>query len=272
MLTRNGVIADTKICTKAHSLGRAMRYLNHPLPSVLFLVLTLPFIFYFWLHVTNAPDFGHTRIWWFMNGWYFWLIWVPLVFVNLYIILWICLRQVVAVAGFSILFNNCQATPKPFNADKCNGFAPIGDYILRTAFLVVLAGLHLSFLILYPRLYNKPLAVSGSTIIMCVFYVVMVPVALILPAWTTHKAMIRAKHQTLNEVAVQIQQALCEASTEKLLATREILTALETRYNLLERELKEWPFRSISLFRYSISSLVPIINTLISFAIQGYSK
>ncbi len=67
---------------------------------------------------------------------YFWAVWLPLVFVNVYMLVWIVLRQTMMIANIQRLLRLFAVEPVPFHPDRCSGFAPIGGYatdIVRVA-------------------------------------------------------------------------------------------------------------------------------------------
>ena len=55
---------------------------------------------------------------------YFWGIWLPLVFINVYMLVWIVLRQTIMIANIQRLLRLFAVEPVPFHPDRCSGFAP----------------------------------------------------------------------------------------------------------------------------------------------------
>ena len=77
--------------------------------------------------------------WWRVAPAYFWGVWLPLVFVNVYMLVWIVLRQTMMIANIQRLLRLFAVEPVPYHPDRCSGFAPIGAYatdVVRVALIV----------------------------------------------------------------------------------------------------------------------------------------
>jgi hypothetical protein len=77
--------------------------------------------------------------WWRVVPAYFWAVWLPLVFVNVYMLVWVVIRQTLMIANIQRLLRLFAVEPVPFHPDRCSGFAPIGAYatdVVRVALIV----------------------------------------------------------------------------------------------------------------------------------------
>lgn len=222
------------------------------------------------LSPSNPFLYGLPAPWWLLNPFHFWIVWVPLVFVNVYMMTWIVIRQAFATVAFTRLFRVFEIDPKPFHPDKCNGFAPLGDFSTRTALIAVLFGFWVSGVISYPMFFGQPINLKLDTILALVLYVLIVPAVLIPPVWECHREMVNAKQQTLDSLAERIQGLLDETNLETMVSDKEALEGLIERYRLLETELRTWPFRPLALRRFGVSAVTPLLSTAVSFVIDNY--
>jgi hypothetical protein len=95
--------------------------------------------------------------WWRVVPAYFWAVWLPLVFVNVYMLVWIVIRQTIMIASIQRLLRLFAVEPVPFHPDRCSGFAPIGSYatdIVRVALIV--GGWALALLLSGPATGHDP--------------------------------------------------------------------------------------------------------------------
>jgi hypothetical protein len=97
--------------------------------------------------------------WWRMVPVYFWAIWLPLVFVNVYMLVWIVLRQTIMIANIQRLLRDFSVEPVPFHPDRCSGFAPIGSYATNIVRVAVIVGSWALVLLL-----SGPLPATVSTL------------------------------------------------------------------------------------------------------------
>jgi hypothetical protein len=278
-LSQNGVIGETEqgmpfdrfmrqvVVTPFNRAGNVAAAALLTLIGLLFWLVTVPFSPF------DPMRLGFPSVWWLINPFYFWVIWIPLVFVNLYMMIWVIIRQAIAVVGFTRLFRSFAVIPKPFHPDRCDGFACVGDYAMRSGLIAVLWGFWLSVMISFPVLFGQAMNLKYDTVLLFVLYVAAVPALLIPPAWEAHLAMAREKRKALEDVAVYIRELLSEAGIQqdaKLIAS--LLEALEKKYQLIDREYHTWPFRVSALKRFSAAALTPFLSTVASSLIVEYLK
>lgn len=274
-LHRNDVIGDPRnvalmqgVFEPGKFLGKLYFWLSLVIVAVGLLVWLSAVSFY----PINPFSFGESAFWWMINPIYFWVIWIPLVFINLYMVAWIIFRQITATVAFNSLFKVFQIKPKLLHPDGCNGFAPIGDYAIRSALIAVFFGFWLFVFITYPLLFGQPINLKIDTMILFVVYVIAVPSLLLPPVISAHRAMVEAKNTALEDLAGQIRTLLLDTNMEEILSSKDLLLELELRYEIASKEYHTWPFRSLSIKSFGISAVIPIISTAISFLIDLYTR
>lgn len=229
-----------------------------------------------WLSAVYSPNnpfyFGETTLWFLLNPIYFWLLWIPLVFVNVYILCWIIIRQTVATIAYTHLFRTFQIRPKLLHPDGCNGFAPIGDYAIRSALIAVFLGFWLFVFTTYPMLFGQPINFKIDTIMLFIVYIVAVPSLLLPPVLGAHNAMVEDKNTVLEDLADQIRTLISESNVDRALTSKDLLIELQRRYEFVRKEYRTWPFRPLAIKSFGISAITPLVSTGISYLIDLYLR
>lgn len=229
-------------------------------------------LFYIVLLNYDPLSFGGNRQWWIINDFYFWTVWIPFNFINLYMMAWIIFRQIIATIIFNHIFKEFWIRPKILHPDGCNGLSPIGDYAMQSSSIAVLLGFWLSVIIVYPVLFGYQINIKGDTILMMFVYIVAVPSLLLSPVMRAHKSMVEFKNRFLNELSEQIQSLLTETNPETALFSKDLLLELERRYELARKKYRTWPFRPWRIKGFSISAMLPLFSTAISYLSSLYTK
>jgi hypothetical protein len=241
--------------------------------AVVVLILLTTYPQYFRPSLGLSPFFGFGTGWFLVNPLYFWILWVPLVLLMpTYIVVWLIIRQAVAVRSFWELFTFFELTPKPFYPDGCNGVAAVGNYAMRTASAIIFLGFWLLWMISFPRLFGAPLNLSYATVVAVTAYPLAIPALLIPPVWGAHLAMTKAKARALETVATGIRPLLSETKTGRMAVSMTLVEQLERRYELMDREYRTWPFKVPCLGRFSVLAAIPWLSTLASILSDMYLK
>jgi hypothetical protein len=119
-------------------------------------------------------------------------------------------------------------------------------------------------------LYGQPINIKADTILVFLVYIFVAPLVVILSAWSTHNAMVQVREKKLSECASQIQLIMEQNEVGKILSQKETLDELCRRFQILQTELKSWPFQIPALLRYSLTAIIPLITTVVSFAIDKF--
>jgi hypothetical protein len=224
-----------------------------------------------WFGANSANDpflFGQSAKWWSINPILLWLFWIPLVFVNVYMISWIIIRQVIAISALTHLYRSATISMKALHPDGCNGLAPVGDYAMRITSMAVLFGFWVAFWIVSPLLFGLPLGLKADTILLLLAYIIAVPALLIPPVWATHSAMSRIKADALESIAVQIRKVFSESNLEDAAQSISLVGNLRTKYQFVDMDYRTWPFR-LSAFRgFIITAVTPLLSTAASVLLE----
>ena len=258
-------------------------------PRYLVFVLTfLVFMLSVWLWQTSGQQdpllYGYTHSWWAIDPYYFWIVWLPLSFVNLYMVLWIIVRRIVSVSVTNELLDSVEVRLLPFHPDKANGMFPVGRYNLGIAPPLVLAGFYTVQFIVYPVLWGGAPNLKLDTALYLLLYLATVLAVLVIPVWGTHVFMERKKASALDVVAREIQAQLAHKSSENVRSEARVypscesekivelvsqIEALEKKYRIMEKEYHTWPFNTSSLTRFFIAVSSPLLTAVISIAVNS---
>jgi hypothetical protein len=266
-LIGNGVVAGGD---PGKDLGSAIedkldRDFNRPAYPILALGSTLAALV-LWLAYLAVDPFGLglTRLWWHVQPLYFWPIWLPLVFVNVYLGIWAIIRQIVAVRSFRWLCEDYVIVPRPRHPDGCNGLGPVGGYALRSGLVAVIFGFWVFLMASFAEIFDRPANLEVLTVFLLLTYVSVVAVLLLPPAWAVHQAMERAKAAELERLAAPMRALLADADPQHATATVEQFRQLEAKYQIVDREYRVWPFRPIEIRGFGIAALTPVLTPVLS--------
>jgi len=219
----------------------------------------------------NPYFYGFRSIWWLVNPAYLGAVWSPLVIViNAYMLVWIVVRQAVAVKSFTDVFEEFKVSPKLFHHDGSNGFAAIGQYALGSGLFAVFFGFWIFVMTVFPALYGERINADYITVLLSFFYIVAIPFLLIPPVLGAHAQMGKAKDRALEDVAIQIRVLLSEPYDQTLPVSMAMVELLERKYQLLAREYRTWPFNTQVIRRFSIAAAMPLVATAASVLIGAY--
>ena len=197
--------------------------------------------------------------WWRVVPAYFWGVWLPLVFVNVYMLVWIVLRQAIMIANIQRLLRLFAVEPVPFHPDRCSGFAPIGSYAVNIVRVALIVGLWALVLLFSGPATGHELYVAPHTLFLVVVQVLLTPYLLLGPVWYSHRVMGAARERALQRVAGRIRSRL-EAGPEHDGSARE----LAAEYELTEQGYHTWPFRRGALGGISLTAGITLLVNVAS--------
>ncbi|MFL5759161.1 MAG: hypothetical protein ACJ789_05445 [Thermomicrobiales bacterium] len=209
--------------------------------------------------------------WWRVVPIYFWLVWLPMVFVNVYMLVWICLRQTLMIANIRRLFRLFTVEPIPFHPDRCSGFAPIGSYATNIVRVALIVGGWALILLLSGPATGHGLYVAPYTLFLVVVQVLLTPYLLLGPVWDAHRIMRNARDRALQRIADHIRVSLLasEAARSPIDET-EAFPALEVKYRLAEDGYHTWPFGKTALSRVSITAGLTLFGNIAALIYRLY--
>src|SRR5215211_3623095 len=136
------------------------------------------------------------------------VIWPPLVFINVYMLVWIVLRQTIMIANIQHLLRLFAVEPVPFHPDRCSGFAPIGSYATNIVRVALIVGSWALVLMLSGPLTGHGIYVGPHILFLVLVQVLLTPYLLLGPVWYAHRVMREARDRALARVAAQIRACL----------------------------------------------------------------
>jgi len=204
------------------------------------------------------------RYWWRTVPLYFWCVWLPLVFINVYMLVWIVIRQTVMIANIQRLLRLFDVEPIPFHPDGSNGFAPIGNYAVTIVRVALVIGGWALVLLLSGPVTGHGLYVAPHTLFLVFVQVLLTPYLLLGPVWYAHRVMQSAQERALQRVGDSIRTLLLGNASGSIPTGRRIgpYQELEARYRLVEEGYKTWPFRRTTLSGVSITAGVTLIANI----------
>ena len=197
--------------------------------------------------------------WWRVVPFYFWAVWLPLVFVNVYMLAWIVVRQAIMIANIQRLLRLFAVDPIPFHPDRCSGFAAIGAYAVNIVRVALIVGLWALVLLFTGPATGHGLYVAPHTLFLVLVQVLLTPYLLLGPVWYAHRVMGAARDRAMERVAGRIRASL-EGSPEALRSPLE----LASEYALTERGYHTWPFRPGVLGGISLTAGFTLIANVAS--------
>ncbi len=217
---------------------------------------------------------GRVNFWFYtpLSTLIFNLLYVP----SNYVLFLMAFRQVSTARTLSAFFKEpaCIKKVYPLHPDGSGGFAGIGRLITRTAFAVVV-------ILVWMLVYSYyPVLLGGSpdwTVIWLVYlvYVVVVPLVLIGPLWSPHRAMVVYKSIQLKKISEEIyegySQSLNHVKADGLLQTPsnlERIDRLVALYESLNKNIPVWPIAVRSIRNISITAVSPLVFSLLPVIID----
>ncbi len=210
--------------------------------------------------------------WWRVVPAYFWVIWLPLVFINVYMLVWIVLRQTIMIANIQRLLRLFAVEPVPFHPDRCSGFAPIGSYATNIVRVALIVGSWALLLMVSGPLTGHGIYVAPHILFLVVVQVLLTPYLLLGPVWYAHRVMREARDRALARVAAQIRVCLMaspgngDATNLGASPYRE----LEAKYELTGEGYHTWPFQPSAVSGVSIAAGLTLLGNVAAILYRMY--
>ena len=210
--------------------------------------------------------------WWRVVPAYFWAIWLPLVFINVYMLVWIVLRQTIMIVNIQRLLRLFVVEPVPFHPDRVSGFAPIGSYATNIVRVALIVGTWALVLMVSGPLTGHGIYVAPHILFLVVVQVLLTPYLLLGPVWYAHRVMREARDRALARVAAQIRACLMgslensDATNSRASPYRE----LEAKYELTGEGYHTWPFQPSTLGGISITAGLTLLANVAAILYRMY--
>lgn len=211
--------------------------------------------------------------WWRILPAYFWVIWLPLVFVNVYMLVWIVLRQTIMIANIQRLLRHFDVEPIPFHPDGCSGFAPIGSYATNIVRVALIIGGWALVLLLSGPVSGHGLYVAPHILFLVVVQVLLTPYLLLGPVWYAHRVMRIARQRALQRVGDAIRTSLLGAapSPNGTGEHTDRYQELEAQYRLVEEGYEMWPLGRTAFSGVSITAGLTLAGNVAAILYRMYA-
>jgi hypothetical protein len=236
----------------------------------------------------NQFRFGSNEFWFHINRIYFWLVWLPLMFLPLYMVLWIIVRRFITARMVKWLMESFEIIPQLYHPDRCSGMSPIGNYAVSFSPVLLVAGSWLALVISYPLFFGEQANLKLDTFIYLALYALSVPSSVIIPVWGTHSVLKKAKYYHLDAIGKRIRTLLSltaefPGTKARRVAEQEFslgnqaallisLSNAERQFEMIEKEHNTWPFNVSAISRYGISTLTPLLSASLSLVLRLLGK
>ena len=275
-----GVTADAVLARLAGSLPRVRKFgplrLTHGALLALLALAASVATLVIW-PPTALPPFNQLLpesdvFWWRVVPAYFWGIWLPLVFINVYMLVWIVLRQTIMIANIQRLLRVFAVEPVPFHPDRCSGFAPIGSYATNIVRVALIVGSWALVLMLSGPLTGHGIYVAPHILFLVLVQVLLTPYLLLGPVWYAHRVMREARDRALARVAAQIRACLLgsEVESSTIAGGAVVYRELEAKYQLTGEGYHTWPFQPSALSGVSITAGLTLLGNVAAILYRMY--
>lgn len=197
---------------------------------------------------------------------------LPLVFVNVYMLVWILIRQTVMIANIQRLLRHFDVEPIPFHPDGSSGFAPIGNYAVNIVRVALIIGGWALVLLLSGLFTGQGVYVAPHALSLVVLQVLLTPYLLLGPVWYAHHVMCAARGRALQRVGDSIRTVLVETNGNgsRAGAANRTVQELEAKYRLAEEGYERWPFGRTAFSGVSITAGLTLLANIIAIAYRLY--
>ena len=186
----------------------------------------------------------------------------------------IALRVLIYARVFRRILKNVAV--HPLHPDRAGGLYPLGQYALRTTYLIALGGSVIALLGYQSYLWGE-LKTAYFVYMAFVPYLVTAPLAFFLPLSSVHTAMRQAKEDLLLEIANQFNCDFLLAYDERSGSAKDLKDNLEKIEQLqalhkVVMTFPVWPFDTGTIRRYFVAMSSPLITIAASALISSIDK
>ena len=274
-LRDNEVIVETQDQTLETFAARMTRALNSPrlLIAVVVALLTVLVLETVFIFPMDTALRGRAFFWYYDRVYYI-LVWVPLVYLTVYVLVILVAKSILTLVWLNLLFRTFPARVHPLFPDGVGGFAPLGSLAVKYALIAVFLGLAVASFDIARYLFG-PGGVYVDSLLFWACYATLTPACLIAPIWSAHKGMVINRNRLLRDVSKEIERILTQETpkrTESLEKSGKTLVDLKSRYTLIKDSYPTWPVSFGTFRRFSITAAVPLITGVASILIDVLAK
>ncbi len=210
--------------------------------------------------------------WWYMNPYYCYSIFLPIIALEFYLGVIISIRQILAIKSLNILFKHSEPNIHPLHPDGAGGLASVGSFAINTAFVGILVGVWAVTLTNGPIQRGLEPEPPWFTLGLLVLYIVLTPVLLITPVWTTHIAMKTVKYKMLAKISEDFDKKVKNIPKRgNRINLNEDLEQLIKIYQIIQDTYPEWPFSTSALKKFGVTYFIPLVLQVASYVLKALS-
>lgn len=177
------------------------------------------------------------------------------------------IRHTLLIAWLTKLFRTVPIDVHPLHPDNSGGLGAIGDYSLKTAYLVSVVALDITLVGIAPIARGQRFQLSAELVLYYTLYLTLAPLLFVAPALAAHRAMKVKKREMLLNISRQFEEVYDRASTEPdetaLDKQLKRLQELQALYELTQRTFPVWPFDFGVVRRFIAVTITPVIPSIL---------
>lgn len=195
-----------------------------------------------------------------------------------YTVAQILIREILTIVWLRKLWNELgdDLVVHPYHGDGAGGLSAIGRHAANFAAFVMMVMLFTIMATLLPQLRDPTESLNLWNPLIALIWaliIVLIPAIFLVLIWPPHATMLRVRQQRLTRVAAQIEAQVAVAEshatseTSSLAPTLERIEQLQSIRSILQA-LPVWPMSGVILRQISLSSLLPILYSVLTFALD----
>jgi hypothetical protein len=121
----------------------------------------------------------------------------------------VAIKGVLTLGWFYNLFRKLSVRVHPLHADEAGGLGAIGNLAAKYGAIGIAIGI-MAASYAVARVHAGAGWQYPDIIALYVLYLILTPVSLLLPMWSAHEGMLRARSQTLSQISGEFSTMLCK--------------------------------------------------------------
>ena len=204
-----------------------------------------------------------------------------LIGLNVYSLISFALRTLITIIEFRAFFGNRNSITAihPLHPDGCGGFSALGVFATQLSFLVVIMGFWAVGFTLFSMLGGAPPQWNLVIAMMYAAYIIAVPIGLITPVWSAHKAMQRFRDSKLSTISHELEKLVTSSmgrlgtmrrapSIKTLQANVDKMEYFRQMYQFVLDTTPVWPISFPTLKKFGVTAALPVVPGILSFIID----
>ncbi len=196
-------------------------------------------------------------------------------FPHIYLIALTIFRTLAAIQAIAKFFSQSDAIAKIalFHPDHCGGFGNVGKFSQSLGLFVVMIGFVTTTTTLHPVIMGGQANIA-AIVTVSLFYIILVPILVLVPIWTVHIAMKTYRDNLIQKISEKADFIIKDIVNKKNRDSKRAESLLnqwnevEKRYNFLLHNIPVWPLSWLSVRRFSITATIPILINLLTIGLS----